>query len=45
MSCICLVYEERNLDQDSLLHPFNSVQGLATLLVEKTVSTDSQRDR
>jgi hypothetical protein len=45
LSCICLVYELRNLDQDSSLLPFTFEQGLATLLVEETVSTGSRQDR
>ena len=45
VSCIFLVYEGRNLDQNSPLLPFNSWQGLATLHLEVRVLTGSQQDR
>lgn len=45
MIWFCLVYQLRNLGQDSLLLPFNSYQTPATLQVTNSVLTGSPQDR
>jgi hypothetical protein len=43
LCCISLVYELRNLNQDSLLLPFTFKQGLATLRVDWSVSFEVRK--